>query len=147
MKASKEHKPQQSRVVQCHLSKSQDAIQLKYSEINDANVNTMWKCREILNIANSRLPNNVAWCGNWTDRSDLGGHSEPKVVGLHLSDLCKGNIHVHTERQPCQYCESFLRNLSDNTRTNVFAHYLVKYQYSSDNKELKDIYKNAGLLR
>lgn len=147
MKATKEHKPQQSRVIQCHLRKSRDAIQLQYSETNDADVHYMWWCRNSLNIANSRLSNNVASCGNKISRSDLGGHSEPKVVGLYLSDLCNEDIHVFTERQPCQYCEEFLRNISDNTKTNMFVHYLIDYQYSGGNKELKNTYRNARLLR
>ncbi len=72
----------------------------------------MWSRKVDLGVANSLLPNNVAWVGNFSATSGIGGHSESKAIILHLGAHQANNINVHTERQPCNRAlEARIRNL------------------------------------
>lgn len=121
-------------------------LQRRYSERQDANANTMWQCRQTLGVANTTLPNNVAWSGNAIARSSLNGHSEIKAVMLNLGMLQANNIHVHTERQPCGDCREDLMSLAQfgnqGGGINVTAHYLIPYTGNSvvDVANLKNTY-------
>lgn len=128
------------------------AVQRAYNEVQNANVGTMWGCRQTLGIDNASLPNNVAWSGGAIARSDLGGHSEAKAVMLNLGIQQNGNINVHTERQPCGSCEGVLRDLEQmgnhHAGINVTAHYLVPYTGNSDVdlNALKGVYRAQNYI-
>lgn len=150
MKTIKEHIPLASRrIIESNKLKKNNSmpIQLKYVEYNDANANDMWNHRSLLGIGNYSLEHNVANCGRWITRSDLGGHSESKAVALHLSDMYRDTIHIYTERQPCQYCRSLLQELAKNIPSDVIAHYLIGYNYGSGVQDLRKFYIENNCLK
>ncbi len=136
-----------SRTLYSNKSKGK-VVQRTYLEIQDADAETMWGCREELKIDNYHMPNNVALCEGHSARSAKNGHSEMKAIGYYLSKEFNSNINVYTERKPCEYCRKDLEHLDSlMPGCAVIAHYLIDYVGGDDDKaELRNIYIENGLI-